>query len=134
MAVRNVKERCEAVMTCAGGRRGTRPKQCTEEATEVRDGRRVCWSHKRSLSVRFYVDAAVPLETLLKIKTTLEHIHRRQKVRLLRAELARRQRRDKHKVCLICANLPWRRRKPSCSGCGMPHRYESESAMRPRIT
>lgn len=129
-----MRDQCEAVRTCAGARHGDKPQRCTEKAEHVRNGRRVCWSHKRSLSVRYYIEAAVPLDTLLKVQANLVAIQRRQKIKQLREELARRQRRDKKKVCLVCANLAWRRHKSGCTGCGLAHLDESESAMRPRIT
>lgn len=125
---------CEAVKTCCGARHGAKPKRCTETATHERDGRRVCWSHKNSLSVRFYIDAAVPLETLLKVQQTLATVRSRQKIRTLQQALGKQQRKLKKKVCLVCANLGWHRPKPVCPGCGLPHFEEDESAYRPQLT
>lgn len=120
-------DRCEAARQCISVARTNANLRCPEKAEYVRQGRRVCWSHKHSQSIRFYVDVAVPLETLLKISHTLQLIRRRQLVKDLRRELAKRQRSEGRKVCLLCANLSWRRAKPCCSGCGLPYQAEGAS-------
>ena len=73
-----MQELCEAVRQCRGASRKRPPVRCSEKAEFERNGRLVCWSHKHSLSVSFYVDKAVSLETLLKISNTLDEVRRKQ--------------------------------------------------------